>query len=380
MKTVLIILAAGNSSRFDSDSPKQYTLINGDTLLNQTIKKFIQIDEIDAIKIAIGESHVDLYKSTIISHPKILPYCIGGKTRRESSYLALKSIEDISPSTVLIHDAARPYIENRVVLNILSKLPEFDAVDLGIPVTDTIKMISSEDGMEKIICLKRDDLYATQTPQGFVYRKILEAHEKAGNITVTDDVSLMMEGGYNVCCVSGDPSNLKITYKNDKRLNMRIGSGFDVHKFDEEEGEYHIMLCGISVPHNRRIIAHSDGDVALHSLTDAILGAMSAGDIGDHFPPSEEKWKGCDSSFFLKHVCSMLKNIGGSLGNVDLTIICQEPKISQYKDIMKNKLAEILGVDKSLISVKATTTENLGFTGRKEGIAVQASCLIYIPN
>lgn len=378
MKTIAIILAAGNGSRFISDIPKQYSIIDGDTLLNQTIKKFIEIEEIDSIKIAISESHIDLYQSTIISHPKILPYCIGGKTRKDSSYLALKSIEDLDPLKVLIHDAARPYIDKQIVLDILNKLPEFDAVDLGTPVTDTIKTFNLENGSRNISCLNRDDLYATQTPQGFMYAKILEAHRKSINVIATDDISLMLSNQYNVCCVAGTPSNIKITYSNDKRPQMRIGTGFDVHKFDKLEGHYTIMLCGVRIPYNRKILAHSDGDVALHALTDAILGAMSAGDIGDHFPPSEEKWRGCDSSFFLKHVCNMLKNKGGSLGNVDLTIICQEPKISPHKEDMRKKLAEIIGLDISVISVKATTTEQLGFTGRKEGIAVQASCLIYM--
>lgn len=377
MKTIVIILAAGNGSRFSVDTPKQYSIIDGDTLLNKTIKKFIEIEDVDAIKVAISQSHIDLYKSTVISHPKILPYCIGGENRKDSSYLALKSIEDLAPSKVLIHDAARPYIEKQTVLNILGKLPEFDAVDLGAPVTDTIKMRCLA-GNTGITCLNRSSLYATQTPQGFVYAKILEAHEKCSDIIATDDISLMLDNGYNVCCVDGTTSNIKITYPNDNRSNMRIGTGFDVHKFDDLEGQYTIMLCGVSIPYNRRILAHSDGDVALHAVTDAILGAMSAGDIGDYFPPTEERWKGCDSSFFLKHVCDMLKNKGGSLGNVDLTIICQEPKISPHKEDMKKKLAEILGVDRSVVSVKATTTEHLGFTGRKEGIAVQASCLIYM--
>lgn len=376
MKTIAIILAAGNGSRFEKQTPKQYTQVHGETILNKAIKAFLSVEKIDAIQVVISDSHIPLYKSTVLDHKKLLPYCIGGDTRKDSSYLGLKAIEHLSPLKVLIHDAARPYVTKNIITQVIEKLSEYDAVDVGAPVTDTIKQLSSLDKPLKISSLKRDTLYATQTPQGFIYKHILSEHEKLNHTHITDDISLMLQKDYKVGLVEGIQENLKITYKCDIENIMRIGTGFDTHKFDDKEGINYIMLCGIKIPHTHKIIAHSDGDVALHALTDALLGAIACGDIGDHFPPTDAKWKNADSASFLMHANSLVKQQKGCIQNIDITIIAQKPQISPYKEVMRQRVAEILEISISQVSVKATTTEGLGFTGRKEGIAAQASCII----
>jgi len=372
MKTVAIILAAGSSNRFASHSPKQYHLCGNEVILNKTIKVFAESAKIDHILVVIAPEHKELYESKIIAQDKLLPHCFGGATRQESAFCGLNALREMAPKKVLIHDAARPYLDVDIIGKVVDKLDQYKAVDLEIPVVDTIKM-KTEDG---VLSLDRGSLYATQTPQGFDYASILSVHQESQGSHATDDVSLMLENGYKVGLVSGSSINQKITYQYELPKMMRIGNGFDVHKFAEQAGEHVITLGGIKIPHSHAIIAHSDGDVVFHALTDAILGSIAAGDIGDHFPPTEEKWRNLDSAIFLKHALGLLQQHGAVIANVDITIICQKPKISQYRAAIQRNIAGLLQLNSSQVSIKATTTEGLGFTGREEGIAVQAICLV----
>lgn len=372
MTTIALILAAGHGSRFDKMTPKQYHQLDGDIILNTAISSFIKSEKIDYVQVVIAEDHVDLYNALVKKHNKLLPVCFGGTTRQESSYLGLQQLQPLFPNKVLIHDAARPCLELDIISCMIEKLDRYKAVDLTVPVTDTVKFKEGNN----IITLPRDQLYATQTPQGFDYKTILSAHQNALGSSATDDITLLLDQGYEIGLLEGSVYNNKITYQGDLPKKMRIGNGFDVHKFASDAGDHFVILGGVKIPHAYKILAHSDGDVALHALTDAVLGAIAEGDIGDHFPATDAQWSNVDSAVFLRHACNLVKQKGGIISNVDLTIVCQKPNISPYKVSIQNSIATIMNLSSSQISVKATTTEGLGFTGREEGIAVYAACLV----
>ncbi len=309
----------------------------------------------------------------------------GGATRQESVRLGLESLEDINPTTVLVHDGARPFPDTGLVTRTLDALNDFQAAIPALPVFDTIKQTASN---QKTIqkTLDRQKLWRAQTPQGFNYRAILTAHRDAAGLELTDDAMVAERASIPVTLVDGSESNIKITTQDDmqqakRMLNLsdaitRVGTGFDVHQYGPGD---HAMLCGIAVPHDHGLKGHSDADAPMHALTDALLGAISAGDIGSHFPPSEEKWRGAASSEFLRHAAKLVSDMSGQIINIDVTIICESPKIGPHRDAMRQKLAEILEISISRVSVKATTTEKLGFTGRSEGLAAQAIASVSVP-
>lgn len=385
MQVVALILAAGNGSRFGGRLPKQYCYLGDDIVLNKAIKAFSEINEIDAVQVVISADYLELYSSLVCDDEKLLPVCFGGQSRQESARLGLKAIKNLNPSKVLIHDAARPYVESKLVGNVLSLLEEYKAVDIAIPLVDTVKMRNGK----QVTMLNREDLYITQTPQGFEYKEIMQAHLSTEQVCATDDIGLMIERGHKIGIVHGNSSNIKITHAHDinhqrnkegnNGMNMRIGSGFDVHKFADEEKECYIKIGGVDIKHSHSLVAHSDGDVVLHALTDALLGAIAEGDIGEHFPPTDQRWRNADSIIFLQHANSLVKKRGANILNIDITIICQMPKIFSYRAAIRQKIANSLNISEGLVSVKATTTEGLGFTGRKEGIAAQAVCLLSAP-
>jgi 2-C-methyl-D-erythritol 4-phosphate cytidylyltransferase/2-C-methyl-D-erythritol 2,4-cyclodiphosphate synthase len=374
-KTVVLVVAAGKGERAGRAKPKQYETLGGEPILRRAAKAFAGYP----VQIVIGPGQEGLAADSL--RGLFLPSPVtGGETRQQSVRLGLESLEhffgkDGAPDFVLIHDAARPLVSQRVIADVVAALE--GGADGALPMlaaTDTLRRREA-DGRWSLVT--RDNLYRAQTPQGFVYGKILAAHRQNAHQEVTDDVALAEMAGLTVRMVEGEERNLKVTRKEDFAVaeamlgggDVRSASGFDVHKFTDGD---HIWLCGLKVPHSHGLEGHSDADVGLHAITDALLGCIGEGDIGMHFPPTDARWKGAPSWKFLDHAASLVRERGGVISHVDVTLICERPKVGPYRDAMKAKIAEILRIELSRVSVKATTTEGLGFTGRREGIAAQA--------
>lgn len=377
----VLIAAGGTGQRFSDQLPKQYWKINGKTILRHTIEKFLQIDGLASLKVIIHPDHKSLYDDAVkglnLSEP-----CYGGNDRKDSIYNGLKSLSDISDKDIiLLHDAARPFFEPSDVANMLHELQSNEAATLCSSIANTLYNISEESYPD------RNDLKSIQTPQGFHYGCIVKAHETYKDQAFTDDTSLVKALGKDIRYIDSSPLNFKITTQEDFKLAeslmnqntvTRSGLGFDVHAFDESQ-ENKIRLGGIDIPYSKKLKGHSDADVVLHTITDAILGAVAEGDIGDHFPPSNNNFKDMDSAIFLEKAHEITKNKGGTIINIDVTIMCEAPKIGPHKEIMRKRIADILQIDEAKINVKATTTEKLGFIGREEGIAAQAIANVSLP-
>ncbi len=389
MTTAVIIVAAGAGLRVGGEIPKQYQHIGGEAVLRHTVRAFQQHDDIDHIQVVIGDNHDDLYINAVsdMGLPNPVP---GGATRQASVYNGLKAIAALAPAKVLIHDAARPFVDPDTISAVIAKLSLSPGCIPAVAVADTLKR--ENDGII-VETVDRAGLWGAQTPQGFRFTDIFDAHTAAAassRTDFTDDASIAEWADLEVAIIPGRPDNNKITTSADlhdaeTRLNtgrtpmlndVRVGHGYDVHAF--EDGD-HVILCGLTIPHSRTLKGHSDADVGLHTLTDAILGALCEGDIGKHFPPTEEKWKGAASDIFLKHAAQLVTDRGGIISHVDLTLICQAPKIRPHVDAMRENVAYIIGIAADRVSVKATTTEWLGFTGREEGIAAAATATIRLP-
>ena len=372
-KIKAIIVSAGNGKRVGGDLPKQYLKIDGIPILAKTIQRFHEVDIIDEVIVVISQKHQKYFDKFILPIiQKEVVIILGGKTRRESVYEGLKHTG--SEDLVLIHDGARPFITYELIIKIINGVKHFGAAAPGMKVTDSIweknnKVIS---GVQN-----RDNFLKAQTPQGFFTKDIIKNYEKVKK-EPSDDVELAVNNGLKVRIVEGDEKNIKITTMNDidkinstskSFLKIRTGIGYDVHAF---EAGNELILCGLKIPFNKSLKGHSDADVVMHAITDAIYGAIAEGDIGTWFPPNDIKWKNSNSEVFLKHANSLLTKKGYVISNLDCTIICEEPKIQPYTQKMRINMENILQITKDRISIKATTTEKLGFTGRKEGIAVQA--------
>jgi 2-C-methyl-D-erythritol 4-phosphate cytidylyltransferase/2-C-methyl-D-erythritol 2,4-cyclodiphosphate synthase len=369
-RIAVLIVAAGKGARAGTDLPKQYERLAGKPMLRRTVEAFRGY----AVQVVIGPGQEDLAAEALAGLALPAPVQ-GGATRQESVKLGLEALAENAPDFVLIHDAARPLISCKVTEDVVKALEA--GADGALPMlaaSDTLRRRSA-DGRWTLV--PRDNLYRAQTPQGFVYDKILKAHRDHAREDVTDDVALAELAGMKVEMVEGEEKNIKVTRKEDFALaesflgsgDVRSASGYDVHRFVEGD---HIWLCGVKVAHTHALEGHSDADVGLHAITDALLGAIGEGDIGQHFPPTEARWKGAPSWKFLDHAASLVAARGGVINHVDVTIICERPKVGPHRDAMKAKIAEILKIDPGRVSVKATTTEGLGFTGRREGIAAQA--------
>ncbi|MBR7158817.1 MAG: bifunctional 2-C-methyl-D-erythritol 4-phosphate cytidylyltransferase/2-C-methyl-D-erythritol 2,4-cyclodiphosphate synthase [Alphaproteobacteria bacterium] len=381
-KCAVLIVAAGRGRRFGEGIPKQYQLLHGRMVLRHSLSIFAAHPEISAVKAVIHPDDIDLY-NTAAEGLDLLPFAIGGATRQESVCLGLESLKEENPDIVLIHDGARPFISAATISDIIAEIKDGQGAIAAIPVTDTIKQTRKPD--EKTIAgsVDRSTLWRAQTPQGFVYSEILAVHEqyRGQEADFTDDASLFEAAGKTVRLVQASETNIKITSAEDlakanavtQTPEIRVGQGFDVHAFTEGDG---VNLCGVKIPYSQSLLGHSDADVAWHALTDALYGSIAAGDIGLHFPPSEAKWKGAPSEIFLKHAASLITALGGSINNVDITIVCEEPKVTPYRQEMSKKTAEVLGISRDKVSIKGTTSEKLGFTGRKEGIAAFATATI----
>jgi 2-C-methyl-D-erythritol 4-phosphate cytidylyltransferase/2-C-methyl-D-erythritol 2,4-cyclodiphosphate synthase len=391
-KIVALITACGRGNRFNRGEgiPKQYLPLAGIPMLRHSILAFLNHPQVSDVLCVIHPDDVELYEQSTIGLDLLNPV-FGGETRQSSIRIGLEELIDYKPNKVLIHDGVRPFVSKRIINGILEKLESHPAVIPAIAVEDTIKKIG--DGKIEWT-LERENLWRAQTPQGFLYQDILNSHIAFKDLNFTDDSALNEYAGIPVAIVPGSQNNFKITTEedydrakhmipfliDDYREETRCGIGFDVHGFRkiENDEDNFIRLCGTEIEFDKKILAHSDGDVGIHALIDALLGAIGQGDIGEHFPPSEQKWKNCDSREMLKKVYGIIQKSSASILNIDLTIICERPKILKYKNKMKEELSAILGVSSQRINIKATTTEKLGFIGREEGIACQAIASILI--
>lgn len=372
-----LIVAAGRGQRFGGNLPKQYAPLRGERLLRRTLRAFSSHPGISRIVVVIHPDDAATFAETAKGFTDVVSVH-GGATRQDSVRLGLEALAAAAPDFVLIHDGARPMVSASLIDSVLGALETAEGVLPVVPVIDTLKRV---DGMRVGETVPRDNIVRAQTPQGFRFPGILAAHRQFAGEALTDDAAVLERAGHPVVTVPGDETNIKVTTMDDlARLTAvlsetRVGQGFDVHRFGPGDS---VMLCGVSVPHSHGLLGHSDADVALHAGTDAILGAIGDGDIGQHFPPSDEKWRGAPSDKFLRHAFDLMTARGGTLVHLDFTIICERPKVGPHRDAMRASVARILGIERDRISVKATTTEGLGFTGRQEGIAAQAVATIKI--
>ena len=378
---IAIIVAAGQGLRAGDGLPKQYRTLAGKPVLRRSIETFLRSPRVTAVQVVISSGQEEMY-ARCVSGLNLQPPVTGGSTRQESVAAGLKAVAPLKPRTVLIHDAARALVGQDVIAAVCQGLDGHDAVIPCIPASDTLKTI---EGDRITGTVPREQFALAQTPQGFHFEKIMSAHRMAHGKAYTDDASIAEAAGMEVHVVQGSRTNIKLTTPEDfviaehmlqGRASLRAGTGYDVHRFCPGD---HVWLCGVKVPHSHGLEGHSDADVGLHALTDAILGAAALGDIGQHFPPSDMRWKGANSAVFLAHAASLLRDRGGEIENVDITVICERPKVSPHRDEMAARIAAILEVDRARVSVKATTTEGLGFTGRQEGIAAQAIAMVRLP-
>lgn len=377
----VIIPAAGSGQRMGGGIPKQYRKLGGKAVLRHTIEKFLCVPGLRTLRVVISPEHETLYHDAVAGL-SLDPPVHGGKTRKESVYKGLQSIPDNRDSVhVLVHDAARPLITREEIETVLMMLETKEAATLAAPMANTLRRENGE-------TVDRDGLWSIQTPQGFRRNLLNKAHVALqDNDKFTDDAGMVEALGHTVELVRGSRMNFKITTEDDfimaeklltADFETRMGSGYDVHAFDPVPARL-IRLGGIDIAHERKLLGHSDADVVLHALTDALLGTISAGDIGAIFPPSDPQWKGADSEIFLKEAAARVAAEGGAITHCDITILCEAPKIGPHRAAMQARIANILALSPSRVSIKATTTEGLGFTGRKEGIAAQAVCTVRLP-
>jgi len=375
--TLALIVAAGRGHRAGEGLPKQYRTLAGKSVLRRSVEVFLRHPRVDAVQVVIHADDRELYEEAVAGLALPAP-AIGGATRQES---VRRGLEAVACDRVLIHDAARPFVGHDVIDRVLDALETEAGAIPAVPVADSLRRGTTHVEGE----VDREGLHRVQTPQGFRYADILAAH-RAARAEATDDAAVLRAAGARVALVQGDEVNVKLTTSSDfaraeallgAAMTSRTGSGFDVHRFGPGD---HVWLCGIKVPHAQGLVGHSDADVGLHALTDAILGAIGDGDIGQHFPPSDPEWKGASSDRFLAHAAERVAARGGRIDHVDVTIIAERPKVGPHRDAMRIRMAEILGLRVDAVSVKATTTEGLGFTGRGEGIAAQATATVRLPS
>lgn len=379
MSIAALIVAAGKGDRLGGDLPKQYAKLGGKSLLAYSVDAFEAHPDIGSIHIVIGDGQQDVAKEALGGR-KISGFVIGGAERHHSVKAGLDALSGSGTTKVLIHDAARPFLATEVIDRLISALDDADGALPVLPVVDTLAYGGAVLGD----AVDRAGLFRIQTPQAFRFDAIMTSHQRWNGGIATDDAQMARAAGYTVVVVGGDPALEKITHASDLSLanarmaasrSTRTGMGFDVHRL---EAGKELWLCGLRLEHEFGLAGHSDADVALHAVVDALLGAIGEGDIGSHFPPSDGKWKGAPSHLFVAHACKLVAERGGTIEHVDLTIICEQPKIGPYRSAMRERLAELLQIGIDRTSVKATTTEGLGLTGRREGIAAQAIATIRI--
>jgi 2-C-methyl-D-erythritol 4-phosphate cytidylyltransferase/2-C-methyl-D-erythritol 2,4-cyclodiphosphate synthase len=386
-----VIVAAGRGERAgQADGPKQYRPIGGRAVISHTLETFLSHPLIDLIAVAIHADDRELFRQAAGMDADRVITVVGGPTRQQSVRLGLLALVGHAPAHVLIHDAVRPFADTDLITRTIAAIDDDEGALPAVPIADTLKREAPDGTVAETV--PRAGLYAAQTPQGFPFAPILAAHEKAheaGRTDFTDDAAIAEWVGMPVRLVTGSPDNIKLTWARDiamadQRLDggrqhfpdIRTGNGYDVHAF--EPGD-HVTLCGVRIAHDRRLSGHSDADVGLHALTDALLATCGAGDIGTHFPPSDPQWKGAASRLFVKHAVDIVRQRRGRIANADVTLICEAPKIGPHREAMTSALAEMLRISPERISIKATTNEKLGFIGRQEGIAAIATASVIYP-
>lgn len=380
---IALIVAGGSGQRFGAERPKQYLDLAGKPVLRRTVEAFLGHPQVTGVRVVIDPTWRDAYDAALSGLALPDPVA-GGASRQDSVRNGLEALAaDGAPDLVLIHDAARPLIDADTIAAVIAALDGTPGAIAAVPVADTLKR-GSGDAIDGTV--DRDGLWRAQTPQGFRFPAILEAHRAAAGLSLTDDAAVAERAGLTVALVPSKEDNFKVTTPDDltratralmsSLWDVRTGSGFDVHRFTD--GDF-VTLCGLRIPHSHGLEGHSDADVGLHALTDAILGALAAGDIGSHFPPTDPRWRGADSAKFLRHAADLVAERGGVIAHADVTIICERPKVGPHRAAMAERIAQILGIEVGRVSVKATTTEQLGFTGRREGIAAQAVATVRLP-
>ena len=389
-----VIVAAGRGSRAGGDLPKQFRPIGGEPMIRRSLLMLVEHPNVGPVQAVIRPEDLALYLASMDGIDVRQP-AFGGATRQASVRAGLEALQSSKPDIVLIHDAARPFASAALVSRAIAATEQSGAAIPVLPVTDTVKTVDDAGRVEKT--LDRTSLRLVQTPQGFAFPALLAAHRRAaaeGREDFTDDAALAEWAGLKVSVFPGEPGNIKITNEDDfaraeaivfaaqfsKLGDVRTGTGIDVHAFGQSTdfGD-HVTLGGIRITHDRPLVGHSDADVALHALVDAILGALAEGDIGAHFPPSDPQWRNASSDRFLAFAVERVKARGGRIGHLDLTIVCETPRIGPQRDAMRAKIAALAGIAIERVAVKATTSEKLGFTGRGEGIAAYATATIRLP-
>lgn len=385
-RVAAVVVAAGQGVRAGGALPKQFRRIAGETLLEHALSAFAEAPKVAFVQPVIRPEDLALVR-TLTSGMNILAPVSGGPTRQASVRAGLEALLPRSPDIVLIHDAARPFASANLIARAIEAAEKTGAAIPALPVTDTVKRVDQAGTVEAT--LDRNSIRLVQTPQAFAFPALLEAHQRAaaqGRNDFTDDAALAEWAGMKVSVFAGEPGNIKLTTPEDFARaeaiqsaalgDVRTGSGLDVHAFGPGD---HVTLGGIRIPHSHSLTGHSDADVALHALTDAILGALADGDIGAHFPPSDPQWRGAPSDRFLAFAVERVRARGGRIAHLDLTIVCEAPRIGEHRDTMRASIARFAGIGIERVSVKATTSEKLGFTGRGEGIAAYATATVRLP-
>lgn len=380
-RCVALVVAAGRGERFGGDVPKQYKTLGDAPLLRQALGRLSAHPDIAEVRAVIHPSDLPLYevaaKGLGIGAP-----IMGGQERQDSVRLGLEALAADPPDLVLIHDGARPFLGAEVIDRVLDALEHSDAAVPALPLSDTLKRSLDGHGCETV---DRANLWRAQTPQGFHFPRILEAHRAAAGLALTDDAGVAERAGMTVALVEGEERNFKITTPQDFEhardllrdvTETRVGFGVDVHKLGEGNS---VTLCGVVIPNDQGLEGHSDADVALHALTDALLGTIAAGDIGRHFPPTDEQWRGAASVLFVNRAVALVRARGARIVHADITILGEAPRIGPHRRMMTTRVASLLGIDSGHVAIKATTTEQLGFIGRREGLAAQAAVTIQCP-
>jgi 2-C-methyl-D-erythritol 4-phosphate cytidylyltransferase/2-C-methyl-D-erythritol 2,4-cyclodiphosphate synthase len=384
-----LVVAGGRGLRAGFDAPKQYRLLSGRPVLRHALAPFLATPAITRIAVVIGADDEARFEDAVagLHDARLAPPTRGGETRQDSVRLGLEALREAGfDGTVLVHDAARPFLTGGLVHAAVAAIgPDTVAAIPVLPVTDTIKRLDAAGRIAETP--PRDSLVSVQTPQAFAFAPLLSAHREAaaqGRAGFTDDAALMEWAGHPVATFPGEPANMKLTHPGDfiraeapgSTLVVRVGTGYDVHAFAEGD---HVWLGGVRIGHERGVVAHSDGDVALHALTDALLGALAEGDIGTHFPPSDPQWRGAASHRFLSFAAQRVRERGGRIDFLDLTIVCEAPKVGPHREAMREAIAAAAGIAIGKVAIKATTSERMGFTGRKEGLAALATATLRLP-
>jgi 2-C-methyl-D-erythritol 4-phosphate cytidylyltransferase / 2-C-methyl-D-erythritol 2,4-cyclodiphosphate synthase len=386
-KVAAVVVAGGRGYRVGGDMPKQYRTIAGEPVIRPTLAAFLGHPQIEAVQPVIHLDDEATFRAATAGLDNLLPPVSGGATRQASVRAGLQALRAAAPDLVLIHDAARPFLSGNLITRAIAAAREHAAAVPAIAIADTVKKVDAQDMVSET--LDRSRLRTVQTPQAFDYELIVALHNRAaaaGRDDFTDDAALAEWAGHRVNVFAGESTNVKLTTNDDFEraealraaalADVRTGNGFDVHAFGDGD---HVMLGGLRIPHSRGVTGHSDADVVLHALVDAILGALAEGDIGVHFPPSEPQWRGASSDRFLAFACERVRARSGLIAHLDVTVVCEAPRVGPHRDAIRARIAEIAGIPIGRVAVKATTSEKMGFTGRSEGLVAMATATVRLP-